>query len=311
MQGYDYILDSESGKSFAVQRSTGEISDAVTVVVPEGTYFKTPEQQKADRRRNEGLRKKLEQDAAKREKNQTLGELGRYFFVVCGCFQNLSDATVARLVFLASHLAYNSGKLNKTQRTPLRRKDLPALMQLSCRTVDRFMKEAEAYIGEDSDGCLRMRGDVFIRGSLPKGQYMMLQRLYITAVRHLYHETPACKHRALGKIFRLLLYVNREYNILCWNPDESYLHNVDPLTFAEFGSLCGYDVNKLSRLKTALRELTFEVGARRAHFCSFVSPKAGQTVLIFNPRILYNGSNYQYVESLGKFCLAEQSQPNA
>ncbi len=309
MQGYDYIIDGESGKTLAVQRSTGEIVDTIFLTVPEGTYFKTPEQQKADQRRNEGLRKKLEQDEAKRAKNQTLGKLGRFFFVVCDSFQDLSDATVARLVFLAAHLGYDGGKLKKTQRTPLYRKDLPALLSLSQSSVDRLMKEAKSYIEEGTDGCLEMTGDVFIRGSLPKGEYKMVQRLYTDAVKQLYRETPVNKHHILGKIFKLLLFINREFNILCWNPDEICLRYVEPLTVSDFCELTKSNRKKYWRLKKDIEKLAFEMDGRQERFCSFVSPEAGRAMVVINPKIMYNGSNYQYVESLGQFREAEQPQP--
>ena len=303
-QGYEYFTDGDTGKEYAVYRGTGEVLNAVTVTVPEGTYFKTPEQQEADRRRKEGLQKKLEQDERRQQRNASLRELGKYFFAVRVDFGGLSDATVARLIYLATFLSMDNGRLYRTERTPLTKKSLPELMKLSKKTADSFLKEVSAYINTDGDNCLRMSGDVFTRGKLHTGQYTDMQRLYRNTIRELYRKTPANKHRLLGIIFRFLPYVNREYNVLCWNIGEECIDDVELLSLKEFCELAQWNYGKLYRLRNDLKKLTFNVNGRQELFCNFVDSGLGKrNIRIFvNPHIMYNGSDYKKVEVLGKFC---------
>ncbi len=304
-QGYDYVTDGDTGDMFAIQRSTGEVTKAVTMIVPEGSYFKTPEDQEVDRRRSEGLKKKQEQTEWRRQKNENLKELGKYFFALCEDFTGLSDATVARLIFLATFLPVgNEGCLCKTERTPMTVDDLPDLMKLSSKTVRAFLKEASAYIETDERGCLRMIGDRFARGKLKTGQYAEMQRLYRDSIRNLYRSTPVSKHRLLGVVFRLLPYVNREYNILCRNPGEECIDDVDLISLSDFCKLIGHDYLKMYRLRAEMKKLTFDVNGKRELFCNFVDAGGStKNVRIFvNPHIMYNGSDYKKVEVLGKFC---------
>ena len=304
-QGYEYFTDGDTGQEYAVRRSTGEVTRAVCITVPEGSYVKTPEQQEADRRRKEGLQKKLEQEERMRQRNENLKELGKYFFAVCEDFTGLSDATVARLIFLATFLPVgNEGCLCKTERTPMTVDDLPDLLKLSSKTVRAFLKEASAYIETDKQGNLRMIGGRFARGKLKTGQYAEMQRLYRDSIRNLYRLTPVSKHRLLGVVFRLLPYVNREYNIMCHNPGEECIDDLNLLSLSDFCELVGYDYLKMYRLRAEMRKLTFDVNGKRELFCNFVDAGGGaKHIRIFvNPHIMYNGSDYKKVEILGKFC---------
>ena len=303
-QGYDYFTDGETGETLCVRRATGEVSNSITLTVPEGTYFKTPEQQEADRQRNEGLQKKLEQDAIRKEKNDNLEALGKYFFAVCTDFSELSDATLARLIYLTTFLTLDDGKLFRTQRTPMTEADLPDVMKLSQSTVDRFMKEVQDYIGVDSDGNLQIVSSAFQRGHLPKGQHIPMQRLYRDAIRRLYRTTPTSKHRYLGMFFKLLPYINQEYNVLCWNPEEDNIDDIDLMSPAEFCDLSGFKYTKFWKLKSELKNLTFDVDGKQELFCSFVDAGfgLGRVQIFVNPHILYNGFDYKNVEIVGKFC---------
>ena len=308
-QGYNYFIDSETGQLCAVRNSTGEVTGAVTVTVPEGTCFMTPEQQEAAKRRNEGLKKKLELEERKRFRSENLAELGKFFFAACeengeNQFAGLSDATVARLVFLATFLQLDSERLFKTERTPLRLDDLPELMGMHRKTVNSFLEEVRSYIAVDENDGLYMVCNVFKRGKLPKGQHTAMQRLYRDSIRNLYRQTPVSKHRLLGIVFRLLPYVNQEYNILCYNPDEDCIDDLDLLSLDDFCKLIGYDRLKNYRLRSELKKITFDVNGKRELFCNFVDAGMGtKHIRIFvNPHIMYNGTDYKKVEVLGKFC---------
>ena len=93
-QGYDYFTDPETGITYAWSRATGELIEPTTLTVPIGSYFKTPEDQEADRKRRAGLEKALLQKETRQVKQAILSKLGKYFFAECNDFSGLSDPTV-------------------------------------------------------------------------------------------------------------------------------------------------------------------------------------------------------------------------
>ena len=55
---YEAITDGATGKRYFINKDTGEATEAVTVEVPVGTVYYTPEQQKAYRKRKEREKEK-------------------------------------------------------------------------------------------------------------------------------------------------------------------------------------------------------------------------------------------------------------
>ena len=99
--------------------------------------------------------------------------------------------------------------------------------------------------------------------------------------------------------FKMLPYISIEYNILCWNPTETELDKVEPMSFADFAKQIGYDSTHTSRLLAAYNKITFEVEGIRQLFCNVTfNPE----YVIINPRVIYEGTQWEKVEILGVFC---------
>ncbi len=297
---YEYFI--EDGALKAVNRSTGEVVDAVEQRVPTGSIIITPESREAYQR--------YKQLKAKNEyKKSANNELGAFYFLSYSeQFSDISPQSAARLIFLNTFSDYETNTLfisNRNGKTPITRKDLSDILGISKALVSNFWHEVSPkYISESAEGLLTTNTGIFHRCKLPKGKYMNLQKLYINGIRKLYRETDASKHKHLGYILQMLPYINIEFNILCKNPFEENLDNIQPLTISEFCDIIGYDSSHLNRLKKIYYDLRFEVKNKRERFCSFVYDGIhSDDVRIFvNPRILYNGSDYRKVEVLGVFC---------
>lgn len=296
-QGYDYLCVPDSGKVLAVQRSTGEVSEAFTGTFPVGTVFQTPEQQEAQRRRNRQKQDFLEQKAR-------LGTLGEFSFVSARQrFEGVSPETAARLVYLSTYLRTDTSEvLFSTQRTKMKRIDLPVVMGLSRKTADRFLDEAsQEYIMLDDAGHLSMNPLLFRRGKIGRhGESLSWRKVYIDAVRKLYRAARG-KHRYLGYVFQMLPYINIQHNILCHNIFEKDLHNLHQMTDKDFCREIGYDYSQIARLRKVYKGICFEVNGRMEAFCAFVDAGHGTRIYV-NPHILYSGTRPDSVEVLGAFC---------
>ncbi len=298
LKGYDYYRD-EAGALKALNRDTGEITDAVETVLPVGTISYTPEQQERYKER-----KALENRAYLQRANNT--ELGHFYFANKGePFNAVSPENVTRLIYLNTYANYD-GVLMLTERTPMKKSDLPKVLGLSVATVSRFLKDvAPDYIMENGDGLILPNRDIFMRGTLDrKANRSMYQKIYIEAVQRLYKAVPIKNHRQLGYLFKLLPHINIEYNLICRNPDETELEKVELISLAEFCNMVGFDVAHIGKLLRIYSNLLFDVDGQMERFCAIAYDgiQKSNAKIIVNPHILYSGSDYRRVEILGVFC---------
>ncbi|MBQ5523509.1 MAG: hypothetical protein IIT86_12005, partial [Oscillospiraceae bacterium] len=167
--GYDYTINEVTGEEMLVHKKTGEVVPASWVLIPKGSYCRTPDQIAAGQRW--------------REHQQQLHcwrtVSGQFVFVQAeGMLNPVKPATATRLIYLATFLDYHD-VLYKTERTRMKRKDLPSLLGISASGANRFWKEVEGrYIYEEKDGELRMNSEFFHRGEL-SGAFGIYQQIYV------------------------------------------------------------------------------------------------------------------------------------
>lgn len=299
MQGYEYIADESTGKTMAVRRSTGEISEAVNITVPYGSIIYTPESQ-------EQYKERKEQERRNELRRLTGKPLGSFYFVpVSERFANIAPETVTRLIYLNTFVGYDN-KLMLTKRTAMKRKDLTGVLNVSKSTVSRFWKEVSpTYITESDSGLIFSNNIIFKRGSIKTSkEYVQYQKFYINGIRTLYEATERSNHRQLGYLFKLLPFINLEYNMLCYNPLETAIEKIELISIADFCKMIGYDIAHLNKLMYIYRSIQFEVGGRYERFCAITydGVNKNNAKIFVNPHILYCGSDYNKVEILGAFC---------
>lgn len=92
----------------------------------------------------------------------------------------------------------------------------------------------------------------------------------------------------------LLPYINREYNILCFNYLETDLDLIQPMTFGELCDCIGYDPSNRHRLLKEYGKVIFTINNHDETLIRIVTTDrdnldSGQ--IIVNPRIIYGGSD--------------------
>lgn len=292
--GYEFVdID---GRPCAINTKTGEVTDAVTITVAAGSKVLTPAEQEA--------RKKYMQRESKRfSRRKCSDEKGNFYFVSRNNQLNtLSAETAARLIYLSTFLNFDN-RFMFSQRQPIYKRDLQDVLGLSVGTTHKFWHEVSPlYIIEDADG-LKLTNDDIIRGDIRKRRESF-QRFYIQAVRKLYRATKAPRHKHLGRVFKLLPFVNIEYNIVSWNPDEGNLDNIRQMTIEEFCEITGYDVHDYKKLLAIYKQITIEINGHQEYFLSYVvndGDNANARIFV-NPNAVYCGSDDKKVEVLGSFC---------
>lgn len=296
-EGYDYGVYPDSGQPFAISRATGEVTDAITITVPVGTVSYTPEQQKA-------IHDRKEQQKGFLDRKAIMDSFGRFSFLhTAQGFEDVSPETAARLVYLSTFLKWEDGALLITQRSKMSRDSLQEVLGLSRQTVSRFLDEVNPnYITLDDVSNLYMNPKLFYRGKIGRhGESVSWRKIYTDSVRKLYRMAGKNNHRYLGYVFKMLPFINIEYNGLCLDIFEKDLALVQFITDADFCNKIGYDYSAVSRLKKVYKRIRFDVEGHTEPFCAFV--EAGNSTRIFvNPHILYNGTRPDMVAVLGSFC---------
>ena len=289
-----------------VDYETGEIVERIRVELDPGD--RVEEAYKYD------IRKAIAEHAGmKKEKKKWLKQhervLGKHIFTVFDRIDSqtttrpkLAEGTYARLIYLATYLDYDQ-RLKKTRDKPMTKKDAEKVLGLSRAEFYRFWKEVTdaKCITEGENGVLRLSKELCFKGRV-KAKGLGITRVYIAQLRNLYEPTPPRSHRYLGAVFHMLPYVSVKYNVLCWNPLEEDIDKVEPMTLTDFCVLTGRSNGDVTRLRKEYQKIKFsmEDGITR-WLCAFVRSDVGgqgeREITVINPRVVFMGEDWRYVEA--------------
>ena len=205
-------------------------------------------------------RARMKKEREEHEINRYRGKGERYIFVnTTFDFSDLSPSTVTKLIYLSTYAAYdNLLILNAKSKKEIKRSDLPKILGVSKRTSERFWNSVKAYyIREDEEtGKLWLNDEIFKRGKLKSKTAIDYQQFYFNGVRSLYKSANGKNHNYLGYLFQLIPFINREWNVVCENPFEADLDNVQLVTMKDFCDYIGYkDTSSISKLKKIYDDL--------------------------------------------------------
>lgn len=311
-EGYDYFCDGITGKWFAVDRGTGEISNANYVLQPEGTSSVTPQQRKENDKKNAERQEKYLSQYATHDK------LGKFYWCkiygnfTTTNFRELKSETVARLIYLCTFLKHDSDVFMKNKRTPMMKKDLQSILMVSRPTVLDFWKAVyPKYISVNEQGYLISNSNIFFRGSIPKEEIGdSFYKMRINGIRKLYETVEGKHQKAIGFVFWLLPFINIRWNILCFNPLEDNLDKIQPMSISDFCRCVGYPKSHIDDLLKLYKKIKFEVDGHLEYLC--VVPYRGNTRdeihICINPNIIYTGNDYERVAVLSALCKCLKSE---
>ena len=292
-------------KKFVMDPKTGEVREETVTVLEPGDQVTTAKARNlhkkfAERDRNRAMRKSWFKESE--------AELGPFIFALFdrthGPQHSLKEGTYARLAYLATYLDFDQ-RLAKTRKASMSKKDAEKVLGLSRAEFYRFWGEVTdaKCIKEDEDGTLRLPKKLFIKGRITSKSYQAgFAKVFVRQMRKLYKAVPAKSHRYLGAVFQMLPYISVKFNILCWNPLETDIDKVEPMTLTDFCVLTGRSKSDVTKLRREYQKVKFtmEDGITR-WFCAFVrSTVGGQTereIIVINPRVVFMGEDWRYVEA--------------
>lgn len=208
-----------------------------------------------------------------------------------GQYPTLTQSDLARLMFIGTYTAWETGQLKHDNGRPISKKGLAELLDVSRPAFGTFYKKlvAEEIIRE-KDGDLFVNAAVFYRGNLGDVRKQLgdvqYTRLFRKTVRELYEMYGGRAIKQLAIIYAVLPFVNFNFNVICYNPEESNADLVRPMTLDKLSAALGYkDPHKLV---TALRKIKYE-GKSVFGFAEIDGNKRSRKVIV-NPSVVYAGS---------------------
>lgn len=288
----------------------------IDLVTGEETFYKagskheTPEETAAHQAFYDRLR---EQEAAEKEAREKAAhfrkwwdELGSYVLIRIKRIpapEELSAANLGRLFYLSTFCDYDNRLMYNEQRI-MTREDFDEIMNMSESPTRKYIAEMK-----DQDYLIYKNGAYYIsKQFLYRGKkeekYTEKMKMYVKATRNLYQHLEPRHHQYFGIIIRLLPYVNRRFNILCHNPNETDIDLVQPLRIFDICRIFGRDPKNYDDLMEAITGLIFDLDDSKQSVCSLVNFTVGDSEnyrFIVNPRLFYVGQNYNEVLGLCTF----------
>lgn len=231
----------------------GEIIDSFNL--HEGDTLKIQEQGKKEKQK-------------KYLKNQTeLGklerELGGFYMLYYSekLFDGVvSDNHIARIIYLATFIEYNTNRLvfqehGKTNKI-FRERDISIVLGLERRTYNDFKKEMTTNgIMEFKEDGIYLSSIYFNKGE-EKHRKQFFIKMYIDTIRQLYEQTSTRQHKTLGYLFRLIPFIEYEYNILTFSPNTDNRIKERAMTKNDIAKLLDVDIKTYEKIEKQLLKLT-------------------------------------------------------
>lgn len=201
-------------------------------------------------------------------------------------FPNIGEKNLARLIYLSTFCDYDGILPPKTV--------MKNKLKLSNKYWSIFFKEMLAnniILENEKNGTLSLNKEFFVKGSLQETKNSnAYTRLFCNFIRDIYEKCDnVTSITQIAYLYKLIPFVNRRTNIVCFNPNEQDPEKVSPITLGDFCDMIGYSRKNARRLVNDLLSLK----CNGQNLIGFFVTNLNQTTwkIIVNPRIYYGGQN--------------------
>lgn len=208
-------------------------------------------------------------------------------------FPTLTQQDTARLMFVGTYVAWETGRLQYENGRAINKKALEKMVDMSTKHFNLFFKrlEAESIIREDEEtGDIIVNPSVFYRGPIKEIGYdvshLTYSRVFRDTVRKLYAQFKGRTLGQLALIYSVMPFLSFNTNIVCYNPEEKEADRIRPMDLDKLSVLLGYE--NPQKLKRALNSIKVDDNPVFG-FPDNVHDRRKLRVTV-NPRVIYNGN---------------------
>lgn len=281
--------------------------------VPLGTKFQTP----AEQERNKKYQRMVIADEEKKwriaKSKDKYGSFTWFFYKILKPRDlNIDPSNLTRLMFLSTYIDYNN--VLTFNKKPMTRSEMIDVLNISEREFINFLNDVkEQGVLICDDGKYVISENVFGKGKLPSvfiseniEDRIYSIRLYQNTIRSLYNRATPRSHKTLSYLFQMIPYINRQYNILCFNPLEKDKDQIKPMLLNDYCTIIGYDNTHLQRLANNILKPAFSTVDGTIETAVRIVVSVGQGgeriyQVFINPNVFYAGNVWEEVRIFGKF----------
>jgi len=265
---------------------TGEI-----IEIHEGDTFKivSTEQKQA-------IEKSIKNKQLNEDMKEWNKELGGFVFIlfkygdkIFSQLPELIQEDITKLFYLAVFVDYEGVLVYNNEH--MTRRTMQRLIGISREKFSLFFnKLIKLNILSQNSNIIKINKDIILKGEIEKSikSNYNYTRLYINSIRYLYENVSIRKHKQLGAYFKLIPYIHRQQNTLCWNPD-SYVNDINLMSVKELKNILGYHEDSIKRLTDKLKETKLDNNESILAFIDH-DKDLSKAHIIINPRVFYGGN---------------------
>lgn len=226
----------------------------------------------------------------------------------------ISDTHIARVIYLATFIEYDTNKLvfyeNGKINKPFTERDIKEILGIKkVQTYNEFKKEVlDSGIMTITDSGIYMSKTYFNKGK-DKGNKFYFMKMYIDTIRQLYEQTNTRQHKTLGHLFKLIPFIDYEYNILTNSPNTNDRIKERLMTKKDIAKLLNMDLKTYERVEQQLLKLTITFRDKKYPLIGAISIKALDTEMnrirktncyVVNPLIYSSINDYNVIDEINK-----------
>ena len=245
-------------------------------------------QEKKDRQK-EGYKKRIGQEELKKHFKHNYGSF--YFDFYNKIEKILEPQLLVRTLYLCSYLNFNNDLM--INRKHMTEKDLSKIWKISERQATRDKNKLidNNILIINSDESLSINKLYFRKGDIMRDEVVESVRIFDNAIRELYEKCTSREHKKLALLYKLIPYVNNNWNIVCKNIHEENKDLIEPYELKDLVKILG--VSNVTKLRNDLLKLT--VGGEPVVMIQLVLNKSR---ILINPKIYYKGTRLNEVKCI-------------
>lgn len=194
-------------------------------------------------------------------------------------FPNISSANLTRLIYASTFCNGNGSLMSK--------RDLVEKMGLNRARWSEFWNEmVENEILYEDNKTIFVNPKYIAKGKMESDNNYT--RLFCSYIQQLYEGCKsASDHKQLSYLFKIIPFVNRRSNIVCYNPMEQDQSKIQSMRLGDFCETIGYDRSQARRLAKELLKIRIDGKLAVGFFVSDLDEKTWR--MIVNPQLYFGG----------------------
>jgi len=202
----------------------------------------------------------------------------------------MTQEDITKLFYLATFVDFDGNLIYEN--SFMTRKDMCNLLCIHITNFDKFFNKMKKFgiFMIDSNKNIQINKEYFTKGKIEEDLYKIYNysRLYIDSIQYLFENVPQRSHKYLGNYFKMIPYIHRQWNFLCWDPEASE-QNIKLMYIKDLKDILNYSKNSINKLIDELVAIKLKNGDSIVSFWR-KDRDIGKSYIIINPMVFYGGN---------------------